>query len=364
MAPHSRAQSTTARRCPAPPDAPVGLPGSFTQTTRARAASSSLMRDRSRSQRSSSGTGTARRPARRAPISYVGYATPGKRTVSREGSRSESSRGNDATSSLVPMHARTASGDTATPNRRPIHAAAASLYAGAPIAGGYPVAPAAASASARCATSGIASTGVPTEQSTRPPGTASATARRSRKRSCGYGGGTNPGSAINRRLPGTVRRSGGCAAAFAVPHHELAEAADTRLGDSGTDAGLLIAVHLHEHVTFAMERGNDVAPFVRHGELDDRVERPQSGGENLVELLYALAGRRRDRNRVRVRRHQVVDDGRIGEVDLVHDEQLGLVARADLTQHGAHCLDLLLGVGRAGVDDVDEHVDLRHLFEC
>src|SRR5437763_3673816 len=292
MAPHSLAQSTTARRCRSPPDAPVGLPGSFTQTTRARAASSSLMRDRLRSQRSSSGTGTARRPARRAPISYVGYATLGKRTVSREGSRSESSRGNDATSSFVPMQARTASGATATPNRRPIHAAAASLYAGAPIAGGYPVAPAAASASARCATSGIASTGVPTEQSTRPPGTASATERSSRKRSCGYCGGTNPGAAMNRRLPGPVRRSGCCGATSAVLHHELAEAADTRLGDAGTDAGLLVAVHLDEDVPFAMERGDDVAPFVRDGELDDRVERPQPGGEEIIELLDALAGRR------------------------------------------------------------------------
>ena len=64
-----------------------------------------------------------------------------------------------------------------------------------------------------------------------------------------------------------------------------------------------------------------------------------------------------------MRRHQVVDDRRIGEVDLVHDEQLGLVARADLTQHGAHRLDLLLGVGRAGVDHVDQHVDLGDLFE-
>src|SRR5207244_2242401 len=132
---------------------------------------------------------------------------------------------------------------------------------------------------------GIASTGVPTEQSTRPPGTASATERSSRKRSCGYGGGTNPGAAMNRRLPGPVRRSGGCAAAFAVPHDELAEAADTRLGDSGTDAGLLVTVHFDEHVTFAMERGDDVAPFVRHGELDDRVERPQSGGEDLDQLV-------------------------------------------------------------------------------
>jgi hypothetical protein len=35
-------------------------------------------------------------------------------------------RGSDATSSLVPMQATTASGDTVTPKRRLIHAAAAS----------------------------------------------------------------------------------------------------------------------------------------------------------------------------------------------------------------------------------------------
>src|SRR5262245_13364862 len=186
----------------------------------------------------------------------------GYRTVSRDGSRSARTRGNEATSSLVPMHATTASSAMATPKRRPIHVAAASRYAGAPMAAGYPVAAPAASARARRATSGIGSTGVPTEQSTMPPGTASAVARSSARRSWGYGGGTNPVTAMNpsygRRcgLSGSVPGARGAA----VGHDELPETAHARLGDAGADASLAVAVHLDEHISFAMQRGDDVAP--------------------------------------------------------------------------------------------------------
>src|SRR5262249_19674822 len=287
------------------------------------------------------------------------------RTVSRDGSRSARTRGNEATSSLVPMHATTASGATATPKRRPIHVAAASRYAGAPMAAGYPVAAPAASARARRASSGIGSTGGPTEQPTMPPGTASAVARRPARRSCGYGGGTNPVTAMNpsygRRcgLLGPVRRARG----IPVADHELPEPVDVGLGDAGADAGLPVAVHLDEHVAFAMQRGDDVAPVVRDGELHDGVECPQPGGHDLLELLDPLARRRRHCHRLRVGRQQIVDGARVGEVDLVHDEELGPVGGADLAEDGADGLDLLVGVGSTGVDDVHEHVDLGDLLQ-
>ena len=57
--------------------------------------------------------------------------------------------------------------------------------------GGYPIDRGAASAAAAATRSGTGSHGVPIEQSTTPPGSASATAFRASSRSYGYGGGTN-----------------------------------------------------------------------------------------------------------------------------------------------------------------------------
>ncbi len=50
-------------------------------------------------------------------------------------------------------------------------------------------------------------------------------------------------------------------------------------------------------------------------------------------------------------------------VDLVEGHQLGHVPGADLDQHRAHGLHLALGVGRRGVDDVDQEIGLGHHLE-
>ena len=109
-------------------------------------------------------------------------------------------------------------GRTATPNRRPIHAAAASRYAGAPIVGGYPVAAAAASASAAAP---------PRHRIDRRADRAVDEAAghgfghgaQLAKRSAGTAGGRTRARPSHFRLPGPVGGSGGCAAAFAVQHH-------------------------------------------------------------------------------------------------------------------------------------------------
>jgi len=105
--------------------------------------------------------------------------------VSRDGSRSDSARGNEATNSLVPITATTSAGVTTQPKRRSIHQAAASRYAALPMVAGYPVAPAAASTSALTTIPGIGSSGVPTDTSIMPPGTALATCLSASRRSCG-----------------------------------------------------------------------------------------------------------------------------------------------------------------------------------
>src|SRR5436190_5862723 len=129
--------------------------------------------------------------------------------------------------------------------------------------------------SARTATSGIGSTGVPTEQSTSPPGAALATSFSSASWSCGYGGGTNPSAPLfmssrsRRFAPG---RSGHASLRAGIPgarslgswlptivHDELTEASEIEMRDAGPHPGATVAVHLDEHLTLAVERRHDVA---------------------------------------------------------------------------------------------------------
>ena len=108
---------------------------------------------------------------------------------------SDNIRGSDATTSLVPMHAITSSTVSGQPKRRSTQPTAASRKPGLPMVAGYPVPAGAAVVSASSATAGIGSTGVPTEASRMPPGTAAAVSRIGPRRSCGYGGGTKAGDA-------------------------------------------------------------------------------------------------------------------------------------------------------------------------
>ena len=107
-------------------------------------------------------------------MAYVGYDTAGYRTVSRDGSRSRSRCGREATSSLVPMQLTIWTGSMATPKVRSNHPAAASRSAGPPTARGYPADEGPAAARAAVTMSGTGSIGVPTDRSTIPPGAASA----------------------------------------------------------------------------------------------------------------------------------------------------------------------------------------------
>jgi hypothetical protein len=141
------------------------------------------------------------------------------------------------------------------------------------------------------------------------------------------------------------------------------EAVDTRLGDAGAHACLAVAVHFDQHVAFAVQRGDDVAAVERHRQLDDRIEGAQSRADRLGELLDAFAGRCRHRHRARVRREQIVDRARIGDVDLVDDQQFGTAVGADIAQDSADGDDLILGVVGAAVHDVQQHVGAADLLE-
>src|SRR5207253_9626594 len=129
---------TRSRICVGVAVTPVGLDGSFSQSSSARSASASDTAATSTFHCASTGTGTARRPASSAPIAYVGYDAAGYKTVSREGSRNDSTRGSDATSSFVPTQASACSGETSTPKRRLIQSTTAARSAGVPMVGGYP----------------------------------------------------------------------------------------------------------------------------------------------------------------------------------------------------------------------------------
>ena len=161
------------------------MDGEFDHSTSARAVSAGWMAPRSSPpvRPGAGGTDTARHPASDAPMAYVGYDTEGYRTVSLSGSRSRRTWGTEATSSLVPTHAATpAVGTSASPKRRTNHSAAAARSAALPTEAGYPRS-VPDDASASTASGGGASHGVPTEQSTMPPGCASAALARPANRS-------------------------------------------------------------------------------------------------------------------------------------------------------------------------------------
>ena len=73
-----------------------------------------------------------------------------------------------------------------------------------------------------------------------------------------------------------------------------------------------------------------------------------------------VRGRHRDRARVESDEPGGLDRGLVG---LVEHHQLGHPVGADLGQHGAHGVDLAVGVGGAGVDDVHQQVGLGDHLE-
>src|SRR5205085_11599905 len=103
---------------------------------------------------------------------------------------------------------------------------------------------------ARSAKWGTGWHGVPIEQSTTPPGSKSASRFNASSRSYGYGGGTKPaGADIKSRL---LSR-----------HGELGEAAVRRRGQTRAYACRFVVVHLDEHFSRSVQRGEHVAAVVR-----------------------------------------------------------------------------------------------------
>ena len=153
--------------------APVGLEGLLTHSNKARLASSSLIAFKSMPPRSLHGTATARHPAKVAPISYVGYATAGYKTVSSHGERNFIHCGNVPTNSLVPIQAAMSMGAIVTLKRRNIQAAKASRKPAEPIDGGYPRS-LLLCAKAAITEAGGGSHGVPMDRSISPPSKAAA----------------------------------------------------------------------------------------------------------------------------------------------------------------------------------------------
>src|SRR5579884_1416089 len=226
----------------------------------------------------------------------------------------------------------TSSGATVTPKRRASHADAASRRSSVPIDGGYPVAPGAASRSAASAISGIGSTGVPTEQSTTPPGSASARRRSVASRSWGYGGGTKPGPGA---AVGAIGGSHYLWVGKLTPDRrsadeELSEPAELGVWYPGPDPGRALLVDLDEDLAVTVQCRDHVAAVVRDRQLDDAGERAQPGRHLLEQLVHAFARHRGDGYGVRVRAEHGVDLVRCREILLVRDDELRDVRCLDL----------------------------------
>ena len=125
-----------------------------------------------------------------------------------------------------------------------------------------------------------------------------------------------------------------------------------------------VGMHFDEHLTGAVQRGEHVAAVVGHDVLADALETAQPIADRVEEIGYAVAGRwprsppnRGDRRRVASRRRGSAAIG------LRQHEQHGHVTRVDLTQHRVDCGDARVGFGRRRVDEVDEQIRVRDLFE-
>ena len=236
------------------------------------------------------------------------------------------------TSSLVPTHAITPSGSTSTPNRRrdprrPRRRAAPACRSTA----GSRSPPGAASASARSGDLGHRVDRVCRPSSRRPrPAPRRRAARSASSRSCGYGGGTNPGSAPPS---GSAYRGSGVALIRRSGRRrsrtgEVVTRA-TASRQPGPHAGAGVVVHLDEHLAVAVQRRQHVAPVVRAPRSSTtgssaRSRSPIASGS--LSTPSPVRGRDRERARVRGRASCVTVVG-IGDVDLVEHEQLGHLGR-------------------------------------
>ena len=117
---------------------------------------------------------------------------------------------------------------------------------------------------------------------------------------------------------------------------------------------------LREHLALAVHRGEHVTPVVWHTQLDHRGQRTEAVADRAQQPVDAFAVAAEMTTAPGAGLGELVGLG--CDVDLVEGQQLGHVAGTDLAEHPAHGIDLLVGIQRRGVDDVDEQVGFgRHL---
>ena len=235
-----------------------------------------------------------------------------------------------------------------------------------PIVGGYDVAPGAAASSAASATSGIGSTGLPIEQSTTPPGTASASRRSASSRSCGYGGGTKPACVAPASPMGRDYPAVGAVAVDTVDRgDELHEPSDDRVGQPGPDPRPGLLVHLDEHLAVAVQRRRArrrgrTAPAARRSASSARSRSPSrassSGTPSPVAAETTTASG--------CARQQVARASRGSAVSVfVNTSCSGTPSASISPSTAAHRLDPAVDVVVGGVDEVHDEVGVRDLLQ-
>ena len=77
-----------------------------------------------------------------------------------------------------------------------------------------------------------------------------------------------------------------------------------------------------------------------------------------------MSGQRRNRDCLWLQVLEPLEDGRIGLVDLVQDNQLGDLTGLDVGQDTMNGLELALGIGVGSIDQVHQQGRILHLVEC
>lgn len=146
----------------------------------------------------------------------------------------------------------------------------------------------------------------------------------------------------------------------------LAEESEASSGDAASDGDAVVAVvFLVENGGVAFEVGENLAV----GESD--VEEGFDGGfielgaDGAFELVESVAAGGADGDGVGVSGEEDVEEGSVADaIDLVEDEDDGLLGEFEFGEHGLDGGDLLLGLGAGCVDDVEEDVGAAGLLEC
>ena len=128
-------------------------------------------------------------------------------------------------------------------------------------------------------------------------------------------------------------------------------------------AGAVLVVLRVEHVGVVVQPRHDVASVERDEELEFDARLREELGNAPQQFLDALSGARRREDRLRLETAQHEPLVVVDEVALVEHHDLGEVTRVDLTDDVAHRRELARRVGVRSIDDVDDDVGIRYLFE-